>query len=92
MARNTLAGISEGKSRSATFYAANPKARKKKKKYDTKYHKSKKRKNYRAKLNKANKKRKTYGNKDKKDLSHMKGGSLIMEAQSRNRARNRGKK
>ena len=43
MARNTLAGISKGKSKSAMFYAANPKARNKKKKYDTDYHKNKKR-------------------------------------------------
>ena len=29
---------------------------------------------------------------DKKDMSHTRGGSLILEAQKRNRARNRGKK
>ena len=28
----------------------------------------------------------------KKDMSHVRGGSLILEAQSKNRARNRGKR
>ena len=34
MARNTLAGKGKGKSRSAKYYAKNPKARKKKQEYD----------------------------------------------------------
>ena len=34
MARNTLAGKSKGKSKSAKFYAKNTKARKKKQEYD----------------------------------------------------------
>ena len=92
MARNTLAGKSTGKSKSAKYYAKNTKARKKKKDYDTAYHKSEERKKYRAKLNKANRKAKTYGNKDKKDMSHTKKGKLVKERQSKNRARNRGKK
>ena len=92
MARNTLAGKSTGKSKSAKYYAKNTKSRKKKKDYDTAYHKSEERKKYRAKLNKANRKAKTYGNKDKKDMSHTKKGKLVKERQSKNRARNRGKK
>ena len=41
----------------------------------------------RAELNKANRKRKTYGNGDKIDLHHKKGGGLISEHQSKNRCR-----
>ncbi len=92
MARNTLAGKRTGKSRTAKYYAANPKARRKKKAYDSEYHSTPERKKYRAKLNKENKKRKTYGNKDKKDVSHKKVGGFLLEKQSKNRARNRGKK
>lgn len=61
---------------------------KKKREYDTKYHKTKERKKYRAELNKANKKAGTYGNGDKKDMSHTKKGNLVKESQSKNRARN----
>lgn len=50
------------------------------------------RKRYRAALNKANRKAGTYGNGDKKDMSHTKKGKLVKESQSKNRARNRGKK
>ena len=50
------------------------------------------RKRYRAALNKANRKAGTYGNKDGKDMSHTKKGKLVKESQSKNRARNRGKK
>ena len=92
MARNTLAGKNKGKSRSAKYYAANPEAKKKKQAYDKAYHSTPERKKYRAKLNKANRKAKTYGNKDGKDMSHTKGGRLVRERQSKNRARNRGKK
>ena len=92
MARNTLAGKSKGKSKSAKYYAKNKKARDKKKAYDTEYHSSSTRKKYRSKLNKANRKAKTYGNKDGKDMSHTKKGKLVKERQSKNRARNRGKK
>ena len=92
MARNTLAGKRTGKSRTAKYYAANPKARRKKKAYDSEYHSTPERKKYRAKLNKENKKRKTYGNKDKKDVSHKKVGGFLLEKQSKNRARNRGMK
>lgn len=75
--RNSLAGKGKGKSSA------------KKKKYDADYHATPARKKYRATLNKANRKRKTYGNKDGKDLSHTKKGKLVKEKQSQNRARNK---
>ena len=56
------------------------------------YQSTEKRKKYRAALNKANRKAGTYGNGDKKDMSHTKSGKIVKEAQSKNRARNRGKK
>ncbi len=74
------------KSRTAKFYASNPKARAKKKKYDTKYHSTEERKKYRSELNAARKKRKIYG-KGGGDLSHTKGGGLVRESASKNRAR-----
>jgi len=92
MARNTLAGKGKGKSRSAKYYAANPEAKKKKQAYDKAYHSTPERKKYRAKLNAKNRKAGTYGNKDNKDMSHTKKGKLVKEKQSKNRARNRGKK
>lgn len=55
------------------------------------YQSSPERKKYRAELNRANRKAKTYGSGDGKDASHTKSGKIVMEAQSKNRARN-GKK
>ena len=60
--------------------------------YDKEYQSSPARKKYRAELNKANRKAGTYGNGDGKDMSHTKSGKLVKEKQSKNRARNRGKK
>jgi len=60
--------------------------------YDKEYQSSPDRKKYRVELNKANRKAGTYGNKDNKDMSHTKSGKLVKESQSKNRARNRGKK
>lgn len=60
--------------------------------YDKKYQASSERKKYRAELNKANRESGTYGNKDGMDKSHTKSGKLVNEHQSKNRARNRGKK
>ena len=77
-----------GKSRSARYYAANPAARKKKNKYNTKYHSTKKRKKYRAELNKDNRRRGTYGNGDGRDVSHTRSGRTVLEKASSNRARN----
>lgn len=75
------------KSRTARYYASNPKAKAKKKKYDTAYHSTAERKAYRAKLAKARRKRKMMG-KGGADLSHTKSGRLVRESASRNRARN----
>lgn len=55
------------------------------------YQSSPERKKYRAELNKANRDAGSYGNGDKKDMSHTKSGKLVKESQSKNRARN-GKK
>ena len=76
----------------AKFYAKNPKSRAKKKSYDTKYHKSTARKKYRTKLNKYNRTNPSSRKGDGKDASHTQSGSLVLEIQRRNRARNRGKK
>ena len=86
--KNSLAGTSKGKSESAKYFQNNPKARKKKNAYNKEYHATPERKKYRVKLNKANREAGTYGNKDGKDASHTKSGSLVRESQSTNRARN----
>lgn len=77
---------------SKAYYDKNPGAKRKKKKYDTKYHKTKSRKKYRAELNRINRKNGTYGNGDGLDASHTSLGTVVMEKQSINRARNRGRK
>jgi len=76
------------RSKSARYYASNPKARAKKAKYDKKYHSTPARRKYRSNLNKANRKAGTYGNGDGKDMSHTKKGRLVKESASKNRARN----
>ena len=88
MARNKLAGTKVGKSKSAKYYQDNPDA--KKDEYNAKYGSSLSRKLYRAFLNAMNKKKGKKG--DGKDVSHTKKGGTILEPQSKNRARNRGKK
>ena len=75
------------KSRTAKYYAANPKARAKKYAYDKKRNASAKQKKYRAELAKARRKRGMMG-KGGADLSHTKNGKLVKEAPSKNRARN----
>ena len=77
-------------SKSSKYYKKNKKSYAKKKKYDSKYSSSEERKKYRVKLNLFNRKNGKKG--DKKDASHTKSGGLILESQSKNRARNRGKK
>ena len=74
-------------SRTARYYRSNPKAREKKKEYDTNYHSTSKRRAYRSELNKENRRRGTYGNGDGKDVSHTKKGRTVLESQSKNRAR-----
>lgn len=88
MARNRNAGKSTGKSKSAKYFAKNPKARKKKNEYQKKYNARASEKKRRAELNKYNRKAGTYGNGDKKDASHKNGKIIGMESQSKNRARN----
>lgn len=84
--RNSLAGKSTGKSKSAKYFASHPEARAKKNKYNTEYHKTSERKHYRAELNKVNRSSGGYG--DGKDLSHTKSGGVVKESRSTNRARN----
>ena len=74
------------RSRTAKYYASNPRAKAKKASYDTKYHKSPSRRKYRSELNAARRKRKIYG-KGGGDLSHTKRGTLVRESPSKNRAR-----
>jgi len=83
--RNKNAGKSTGKSKSAKYFAKNPEARKKKNAYNTKYHSTPARKKYRADLNKANKDK---PNSKGQDKSHTKGGKVVNEKRSTNRARN----
>ena len=90
MARNKLAGKINGKSKSSKHYANNPESKKKKNQYDKKYGATLARKLYRSFLNALNKKKGKKG--DGKDVSHTKAGGTVLEAQSKNRARNRGKK
>lgn len=82
---------SKNPGKTARYYAKNPKARKVKKDYDTKYHKTKKRRKYRTELNQERRRRGIAG-KGGKDVSHKKGGGYTLESPSKNRARNRGKK
>ena len=57
------------------------------KSYQKKYDGSKLQISKRSKLNKENRKRVTYSNGDGKDGSHKKNGKTILEAASKNRAR-----
>lgn len=85
MARNTLAGTSTGTSKSAKYYAANPKARAKKLAYDIAYHSTPERNKYRSELQAKNIKAGTHGNKDGKDYDH---AAKKMVSQKVNRGRN----
>ena len=78
-------------SRTSEYYKKNPEARKRRLKQQAKYDKSPTQKKKRAALNRENRKRGTYGNGDGKDVSHRSDGSTVLESQSKNRARNRGK-
>jgi hypothetical protein len=75
------------RSKSAKYYASNPKARAKKKRYDVKYNSTPERKKYRRDLSRARRKRGIMG-KGGGDLSHTKKGTLVREAVSKNRGRN----
>lgn len=73
--------------RSTEYYRNNPKAREKKKAYDTAFGSTDKQKTKRAELNKANRKAQKNGTAkvgDGKDFSHTKKG-LVQKPQSQNR-------
>ena len=78
-------------SKTSDYYKKNPKARKKRLEYQRRYNKRPEQRKKRSLLNKENRRRGTYGNGDRKDVSHRKDGSTFLEAQSKNRARNRGR-
>jgi hypothetical protein len=88
MARNSLAG----KGRTYKQRGMTARSIAKKRKYDAQYQKKKSAVKKRVAANRANRRAGTYGNKDKKDASHTKGGKIVMESQSKNRARNGMKK
>ena len=77
--------------KSARNYRKNPLSRAKKNSAQRKRNRLKVNKLYRAELNKARRDAGVYG-KGGKDFSHTKGGGLVRENASANRARNRGKK
>ena len=78
--------------RTARYYSSNPEAKAKKNAYQRKYNKKKEQVQKRVELNRENRNRGTYGNGDGKDVSHSKGGKMLLEAASSNRARNGMKK
>lgn len=90
MARNGNAGKFRGKSKSAKYFAKNPKARAKKKAYNAEFNKKPEQVQQRVETNRANRKAGTYGKMTTlgKDRSHTKDGRLVMESASKNRARN----
>lgn len=76
------------KSKSAKYYASNPKARKKKAAYDTKLNATKKQTKKRVEANAARRKAKAAGkNVAGKDMSHTKRGIVIKDS-----SKNRGSK
>ena len=88
MARNSLAG----KGRTYKKRGMTARSIAKKRKYDAEYQKKRSSVKKRVQANRANRRAGTYGNGDKKDASHKRGGKMTMEAQSKNRARNGMKK
>ena len=76
---------------STKYYRSHAKARAKKNSYQKKFIRSPTEICMCTALNNENRRRGTYGNGDKLDVSHKKGGGTKLEAQSKNRARNRGK-
>ena len=78
-------------SKSTNYYKSHANALKIKQAYQRKYNKKPSQVKRRTELNAENRKRGAYGNGDKLDVSHKQGGGTKLEAQSKNRARNRGK-
>ena len=60
----------KARSKTAKFYAENPEAAEKRRKYQREYNKTEERKKYRAYLNKKNRQAGTYGNGDDMDYDH----------------------
>ena len=77
-----------GQSKTSKYYAENPTAAEKRRESQRKINKKAGMSEYRASLNKANRKAGTYGNGDGIDMSHTKGGKLVKERATKNRARN----
>lgn len=77
--------------RTAQYYRDNPDAYEKKKEYMKKYNKDEDEKDKKVELRRERRKRGVDG-KGGKDMSHTKGGKIVPEDPSKNRARNRGKK
>ena len=75
----------------SSYYKKNPAAKRRRLKQQAKYNKRKDQVSKRVELNRENRRRGTYGNGDKKDVSHTKCGTTVLEGRSKNRARNRGK-
>ena len=93
MAKKKSTKCSSKKSKSAKYYCKNRKALARKNKYQKKY--NKKDVPNRVQLNKINRQNHKAGKSkvgDKKDVSHKKDGSKVLEKRSKNRARNRGRK
>jgi hypothetical protein len=75
-----------GASKSSKYFAENEESRKKKNAYNKEYHSTPQRRRYRSELNKINRKNGKKG--DGKDVSHQADGTVKMENESANRARN----
>jgi len=75
-----------GASKSSKYFAENEESRKKKNAYNKEYHSTPQRRRYRSELNKINRKKGKKG--DGKDVSHQADGTVKMETESANRARN----
>ena len=72
------------------YYKRNPAAKKRRVEQQARYNRSSLQIAKRVELNRENRKRGTYGNGDKLDVSHKRGGGTKLESQSSNRRRNRG--
>jgi hypothetical protein len=71
--------------KTSEYYKSNEEARKKRLEYQARYNKRSDQVEKRVELNKENRKRGTYGNGDQKDVSHKKGGKMVLESASKNR-------
>ena len=72
------------------YYKKNPAAKKRRVQQQARYNRGSLQIAKRVELNRENRKRGTYGNGDKLDVSHKRGGGTKLESESSNRRRNRG--